>query len=463
MRDLVAVLDIGKTNAKVVVADPATGEELWSLTHANRPAPDAPYRAIDAAGIEAFLKAALAEAAERGRIGTLVPVAHGGCAALATDTDLALPVMDYEEPSLEEVAEAYRPLRDPFVETGTPFLPLGLNVGRQLYYLETRFPADFARARHLLFWPQYWARRLSGVAASEITSLGCHSDLWEPAGHRFSGLARRRGWDRLVPPLARASDRVGRIAPEWARATGLDPATEVLAGIHDSNASFLRHRVARPAGAPFVVVSSGTWAVLLASGTPTDRLDEARDCQINIDALGSPAPTAKFMGGREYAAIAGEAPAAATLADLDAVLAAGAAAWPTFAATGGQFQGRPGRVEGADGLGAGGRAALASLYVALVADVCLDLLGAVRGDIVVEGPFAESALIAPILATLRRDQAVTCSTDRAGTIGGALCLASTKVPPPRLRPVAPLSDSRIAAHRRMWRERLGEPAAVPAG
>jgi len=463
MRDLVAVLDIGKTNAKVVVADPASGEEVWSRTAPNRPAPDAPYRAIDAAAIEAFLKAALAVAPERGRIGAVVPVAHGGCAALVTADGLALPVMDYEEPSLEEVAAAYRPLRDPFAETGTPFLPLGLNVGRQLYYLETRHPEGFARARRLLFWPQYWAWRLSGVAASEITSLGCHSDLWEPAGSRFSGLARRRGWDRLVPRLAKASDRLGRLAPDWVAATGLDPATEVLAGIHDSNASFFRHRIARADGAPFVVVSSGTWAVLLASGAPTDRLDEARDCQINIDALGSPAPTAKFMGGREYAAIAGEDAAAPAPADLDAVLVAGAAAWPAFAAAGGPFQGHEGAASDAESLTGGGRAALASLYVALVADVCLDLLGAASGDVVLEGPFADSPLIGPVLAALRPGQAVVRSTDRAGTIGGALCLASPLVPPPRLRPVAALDDPRLAAHRRMWRERLGEPVAGATG
>ena len=27
-------------------------------------------------------------------------------------------------------------------------------------------------------YPQYWAYRLTGVLANEVTSLGCHTDLW---------------------------------------------------------------------------------------------------------------------------------------------------------------------------------------------------------------------------------------------------------------------------------------------
>lgn len=29
-------------------------------------------------------------------------------------------------------------------------------------------------------YPQYWALRLTGIAANEVTSLGCHTDLWNP-------------------------------------------------------------------------------------------------------------------------------------------------------------------------------------------------------------------------------------------------------------------------------------------
>jgi hypothetical protein len=82
-----------------------------------------------------------------------------------------------------------------------PLLPAGLNLGRQLYWQQANFPAEFARARHILMYPRYWAWRLSGKLASEVTSLGCHTDLWAPEENAWSSLVERQGWTALFPPL----------------------------------------------------------------------------------------------------------------------------------------------------------------------------------------------------------------------------------------------------------------------
>ena len=39
-------------------------------------------------------------------------------------------------------------------------------------------------------YPQYWAARLCGVRAWEPTSLGCHTDLWDPQRGDFSSLRK---------------------------------------------------------------------------------------------------------------------------------------------------------------------------------------------------------------------------------------------------------------------------------
>jgi L-fuculokinase len=460
-RPLVAVLDIGKTNAKLVVGDPRSGEQIWSRAQSNRPLAGAPYLAIDAAAIESFVLTALRDAVRRAEIGVIVPVAHGACAALVTPEDLALPVMDYEEPILEEVGEAYRALRDPFADTGSAFLPFGLNLGRQLYFLETRFPAAFKAAGHLLLWPQYWAWRLCGALTGEVTAIGCHTDLWRPFSGSFSALAEKRGWARLIPPLSPAGAVIGTLTRAVAAQTGLDPSTAVLAGIHDSNASFLRHRLAHPLGEPFVVVSSGTWTVILAAGG-AECLDETRDCLVNVDALGEPIPTARFMGGREYAAIAGEDAPTPTFENLEAVLTAGAVAWPCFTAAGGPFQGRIGHLEGTEGIDRASRTALASLYCALVADFSLDLLGSC-GPIIVEGPFADNPLFGSLLAAFRPTQPVSLSLDRAGTVGGALALAAPDHAfLPRLTPCQPFVSARLGRYRRAWRAHLELPQRTAA-
>ena len=77
----------------------------------------------------------------------------------------------------------------------------------------------------------------------------------------------------------------------------------MVAGIHDSNASYLPHLVAR--AAPFTVLSTGTWVIAMAAGAGIDRLDPAADMLANVDARGQPVPTARFMGGREVELVAG--------------------------------------------------------------------------------------------------------------------------------------------------------------
>jgi L-fuculokinase len=302
-------------------------------------------------------------------------------------------------------------------------------------------------------YPQYWAWRLCGVAASERTSLANHADLWRPIAGGPSSLVVARGWERLLPPVRGPGERLGTVTAEVAAATGLAPTTAVLCGIHDSNAALVPHLLAR--GAPFTVVSTGTWVVLMAVGAPVDRLEPGKDMLCNISALGDPVPAAKFMGGREFAALVGDACREADAADLEAVLASGALPLPAFVAQGGPFEGRPGRVLGELPPRPGARAALANLYAALVTDHLLTALGAEAGPVVVEGSFAQNPLYAGILAALRPGQPIEISTATAGAAFGAAAIARGVAEPIPSRPAAPLPVGPIAACRARWQAALG--------
>ncbi len=252
-----------------------------------------------------------------------------------------------------------------------------------------------------------------------MTSLGCHTDLWRPREGRPSGLALRTGWSALLPPIRAAREVLGPLRPEIAAATGLGAACRVLTGIHDSNASYLVYLAS--AAPPFAVVSSGTWVICMAAGGRLDRLAAGRDMLANVDAAGAPVPTARFMGGREYETIRGDADADASLADLDAVLARGTLALPSFAPASGPFPGRPGRIVGPAPEGSKERAALAALYASLMLDFVLEQLGA-AGPIFIDGPFARNPLITDALATLRPGQPVHAMPAASGAASGALLL-----------------------------------------
>lgn len=298
----------------------------------------------------------------------------------------------------------------------------------------------------------------------EVTSLGCHTDLWCPEANAASALARMRKWDRLLPDRADPWKRIGSISKEVVQATGLDAHCGVLAGIHDSNASYLAHRAHR--NEPFCVVSTGTWIISMAHGGALESLSEERDTLANVDAFGDPTPTARFMGGREYAAIAQHQglEAEPSEQDLSDVLTSGVLAMPSFSEAGGPFPERSGAIIGLEPTtpktptrpkAPAQRAALAALYCALMTDVCLELLGA-RGEIVVEGRFASNRLYCRVLAALREGQSVSCSLDNTGTLVGAALLA--RMPdheePPMLKRVTPLFPGEVRAHRARWRANL---------
>jgi sugar (pentulose or hexulose) kinase len=449
MNGVTAVLDIGKTNVKVATFA-CDGALVWERTMPNRMVPGPPYPHADVEKIWEFLLGALAEANKVNGIAAIVPTTHGCAAALIDDSGLVLPVMDYEFAGVEEIEPLYAPLRPPFSQTFSPALPVGLNLARQLAWQQRRFAEVFARAKCLLAYPQYWAWRLSAVTAAEVTSLGAHSDLWAPLQGQFSSVVSALDLRRLMPPLRPAYQRLASIKPDIAAAAGLGRDVGVFCGVHDSNASLLPHLSSRRA--PFTIISTGTWVILLAPGLSVTGLDPADDTLANVDVEGRPVATARFMGGREYAAIAG-APGNPDPASLARVIASGAMALPSFAGQGGggPFASRQGEIRGETA--SADRPALATLYVALMSDLMLTRLGVTAGDLVVEGSLAANPAYAALLAAFRPSQQVFAGSDASGTARGAALLAKwppRNFQPPPLIAAPPSAIEGLHAYRNAW-------------
>ena len=199
-RPLIAVFDVGKTNAKIALVDPVLGQEIWHARRPNDVIENADGRELDVVAIERWLFDSLRQAPERERVAAIVPIAHGAAAVLVDHGGVVLVAPDYEDPRFDSVAEEYAPLRDPWTLTYSPSLPHGLNLGRQLFYIQTRRAALFERTAHILTYPQYWSWRLSGVMSTEVTSLGTHTDLWRPHEQAYSQLAKnlKDEWDEIV-------------------------------------------------------------------------------------------------------------------------------------------------------------------------------------------------------------------------------------------------------------------------
>ena len=459
--DALIVLDIGKTNAKLALID-AAGRMLAERRRANVVLSDGPYPHLDVEGVWDWMLKACREFGQMAEVSAIVPVTHGATAALVDRGGLVLPVLDYESP-LDGID--YDGLRPGYDETFSPRLPAGLNLGRQLAWLAQRFPGEFARTRHILMYPQYWAWRLCGAAAGEATSLGCHTDLWNPATQAYSSLVERMGWRRLMPPLAPAWASLGTLRPEVADATGLPRHCQVLSGIHDSNASLMRYLEKAGKAEPRTVLSTGTWMIAAAFGAPLDGLCERADMLANTNALGQPVACMRFMGGREFAELAGATVEACAFEDIERLVRQGTLALPCFAATGGPFAGRTGSIEGPAPHDARERYALATLYCVLMTDYCLEALHA-AGPLSVEGSFTANPWFGPLLAALRPQQPVSYSDDASGTTcGGWMLRYRDGTPPGASTGIAARAVSGLSAYRERWLSAIGlteQTASLPA-
>ena len=446
----IAVLDIGKTNAKVVVLDSETGAEIAVLKRPNIAIKTGLYPHYDIETLWSFALDALKSLAREPGFDAISITTHGASAALfARDGALAMPVIDYEHEYPQEIRDAYTALRPSFDETFSPRLAMGLNVGAQLHYQKTAFPEEFARVATILTYAQYWTARLTGIAANELTSLGCHTDLWNPRVGSYSSLVDRLGIRDLMAPIRSAFDALGPVLPEIAAELGLAAPVPVYCGIHDSNASLLPHLVHREA--PFAVVSTGTWVINFGVGGDLDHLDPNRDALANVDAYGRAVPSSRFMGGREFEILSAEigpVDEKAVQAAIGPVIDKGMMLLPNIAAGSGPFPGKASRWIGAEEASREQRYATACLYLALMTDACLGLIGA-KGPVIVEGPFALNGTYLKLLAALtgREVMALPGST---GTSQGAALLTGIRPASGAETHIPPTDIPGLAAYRTHW-------------
>ena len=448
----VAVIDIGKTNAKLALVETAGFHEIAILTRPNTVLPGPPYPHFDVDGHWEFLLGALGQFHKDHGVDAICVTTHGASGALiGKDGALAAPILDYEHTGPDAVAAEYDALRPDFDETGSPRLSGGLNLGAQIHWQFLQDPGLRDRTEFIVTLPQYWAHRLCGVVACDMPSLGAHTDLWNPFERRYSSLADRLGILDKLAPVRASSDVLGSILPDVSRRTGLPADTPVLCGIHDSNASLLPHVLNR--APPFSVVSTGTWVIVMSMGGKDVALEAARDTLMNVNALGNPVPSARFMGGREFELVSG-----GRAADCDADVIArvaddGAMLMPAMVPECGPFQGRTSHWVGTEPqIGSPERAAALGFYLALMTAECLTMTGH-RNTLIVEGPFARNAAYLTMLAAATGGpaEAVNGST---GTSTGAALLALGDMRAPQdakvLRVDAPGSLA-FAAYADRWR------------
>lgn len=444
---MIAVLDFGKTNSKLIVFA-ADGQvcfstrtrPLWHIVDG--------ISVLDDAALAHWAHSALVEAdtAYPGQIMGVMVAAHGCTFALTDNDGLVRPVLDYEQDLPGPFADVVRAGLPPYAETFAPPRSQGFNYGRHLLWLQHLEPASLARTRAILGYPQYWSWRLGGRAVAEYSYVGCHSHIWAPARRDFASVVAAQGWRDKMPDFAPAGAVIGSLTLAGRRVA-------IHNGVHDSNAAL--HAYRSVSDAPFTLISTGTWVIIFNPDCPLDALDARFDHYCNVDVNGDPVPTIGFMGGREFDVIAGAAVSNIDHAQIQRAIDARIMAWPAYAPAGpfGHLAAPalPAMRDPAE------RAAVAMLYVALMTDFCLDSIRS-SNAIVIDGGLSTGRVLAQLLAQLRPQQSVQQAEMSEGTAAGAALLAfaahGTRFTLPRPAPVVSAAFEGLEAYRRQWRAGL---------
>jgi L-fuculokinase len=304
MDNCTLVLDVGKTNKKVLVYDASLSVVEERSAKIGEIVSDG-MKCENIHGIADFFLECAGGFSRRHGIRGVAVSAHGATIGGIDVDGSVMPVISYtNDPGESLHEEFYAEFGSPGElkkTTGTPNFADFLNPAKTLYYLKTRKPEQFRRMRRVLFYPQLFTYLLTGKFCAEPSSAGNHNYLWDFSSMGWSGVAAGLGISGLLPGrLIAPWEPAGAILPEIAGRTGLPAGCVVAGGIHDSNAALLPYILAGEKD--FLLNSTGTWCVVMK---PEDRFlfsdDElGRTIFFNLSPFGKPVKTAIFMGGFEY-------------------------------------------------------------------------------------------------------------------------------------------------------------------
>lgn len=301
----IAVLDVGRTNKKLLVYD----IHLNQVDGAFATIGDVPSGTENHEPLEAtatWFLGALADMARRYRITVISISTYGGTfVCLDKKARVTLPALS----GSTNPGEAFHERFDAFVgdpsdihrKLATPRMPFLSVMARGIYYVKERYPREFARTSVILTLPQYYGFLLTGNIGIDTTYVGTHTGLWDFERMRWSRVRERLGVQDMIPAtISRSWDVLGALSPEIARQTGLPGDVIVTMGIHDSNAAMLPFLLKQPDD--FVLVSTGSMCVVMrpAAAARLSHEEIGEMVYYNLNVFGGVVKTALFVAGLEF-------------------------------------------------------------------------------------------------------------------------------------------------------------------
>jgi sugar (pentulose or hexulose) kinase len=175
-------------------------------------------------------------------------------------------------------------------ETASPVLD-SLNSGLQLYRLKYEKTLT-QKSGYSLHLPQFLSYLITRKVYSEITSIGCHTMLWNFEKHDYHEWVMKEDIGKRLAPIYPSAQLLDADR-KWGH-------VKAGVGLHDSSSAIIPYLAAFRE--PFVLVSTGTWAISLNpfNTTPLTSWELEKDCLSFLSYKKKQVKASRFFAGREH-------------------------------------------------------------------------------------------------------------------------------------------------------------------
>ncbi len=167
-----------------------------------------------------------------------------------------------------------------------------LNSGLQLYRLKYEHPEVYEQIKHALHLPQYLSCVISSKPAADITSIGCHTHLWDFQKNKYHDWVYKEAFNKKFPPIYKSDKPISIIIRGKKISVGI--------GLHDSSSALIPYL--KSFIEPFVLLSTGTWCISLNpfnhSALTNDELNNDCLCYLSYD--GKPVKASRLFAGYQH-------------------------------------------------------------------------------------------------------------------------------------------------------------------
>ncbi len=297
-KPVVAILDVGKTNKKLLLFDQA-----YQLVYEKS---DRMEETVDEDGFPCEDLASLTSSAlelikaslhlEGFEVKAINFTAYGASFVYVDgDGDTLTPLYNYLKPYPQDIQhqfyEKYGGEKAFSRCTASPVLG-SLNSGMQVLRIKHERPEIFARIAFALHLPQYLSYIFTDIPVTDITSIGCHTNLWDFTKQAYHTWVQNEGIAPVLAPVI-TSAHVERIHIE-----GQELSCGI--GLHDSSSALIPYLICFKQ--PFVLVSTGTWSISLNPFDHVPLSDEEleKDCLSYLQFTGEPVKASRLFLGNEH-------------------------------------------------------------------------------------------------------------------------------------------------------------------